>query len=182
MKKFLFGVIASSLVCALGAATSAHAGGFSRHHGSGAFGAATSGTHVNVKSKYAHYKSSTYATTSVEVLYGGKIAIGKAYAGNHTSFYAKGKSKYKQWKQTKAKVYAKGGKVLAKARTSNYVTIKAAGKTYVVSKEVARSIARFTPLGTTAAADSIAHVSAGSSKYIGVKTGTTASAVVRVQR
>ncbi|MGH1418393.1 MAG: hypothetical protein ACRBCJ_06010 [Hyphomicrobiaceae bacterium] len=162
--------------------TIANAGGFSRTTGAGAFGAASSGTSVNVRSKYAKYKSNTYANTSVQVLYGGRIAIGKAKAGSHTSYYAKGKSKFKQWKQTKAKVYAKGGNVLAKARTSNYVTIRAAGKTYVVSHEVARSIARFTPLGTTAAASSNTYVSGASSQYLGITTGGTASAVVRIKR
>ncbi len=162
--------------------TTANAGGFSRTTQAGAFGASSSGTSVKVRSKYAKYTSQTYTNTSVEVLYGGKIAIGKASAGNHTSYYAKGKSKYKQWKSTKAKVYAKGGNVLAKAHSSNYVTIKAAGKTYVVSREVARSIARFTPLGTTAAASSHTYVSAGSSRYLGITTGGTASAVVRIKR
>lgn len=169
---------ASTLVSAF----SAQAGGFSRHTGSGAHASANSGTSVYAKTKRSRYRSKTSAHASVDVLYGGKIAIGQAYATNKTSFYAVGKSKYKQWKSTKAKVYAKGGNIVAKARATNYVTVKAAGKTYLVSKEVARSIARFTPLGTTATAASQTYLSGSSSGYLGVKTGSTSRAVVRVRR
>ncbi len=158
------------------------AGGFAYKTGAGGFGAASSGTSVNVRSKYTKYRSETYAKTSVEVLYGGQIVIGKASAGNTTTFKTKGKSNYKQWKSTKVKVYAKGGNVLAKARGENYVTIKAAGKTYVVSKEVAKSIARFTPLGTTAASSTQNYINASSSGYLGIKTGATNKATVRIQR
>lgn len=182
MKFILFALTISGMILNIAVATPSKAGGFSGSGGTAAYGAGNSTTSVKVKSKYSNYKSKTHANAEVKVLYGGKIAIGNANAGNVSSYTAKGKSKYQQWKSSKAKVYAKGGNVMAKARSENKVTIVAAGKTYVVSKEVARAMARFTPLGTTAAAESTAYVGAASSGYLGVKTATQNSATVRVRR
>jgi len=103
-------------------------------------------------------------------------------AGNETSFYVKGNVKYHQQKKSRAKVYAKGGNVAAKARSVNKTTIYVGGKAYVVAKEVARAMARHTPIGTTAAADSQSTISGQGSGYIAGSTSTHNKASVRVQR
>lgn len=156
------------------------AGGFSKTTGFGSYGAAHSETNVAATSKYFDYKSKTSASGRSDSLFDGKILEAGATAKNVTSFTGKGNVTYKQWKAAKSKVYAKGGNVMAKSRAENYVTIHVSGKSYVVSREIARSMARFTPLGTTAAADSASHVSVVSNGYVGTTTGTSAKASVRV--
>ena len=127
------------------------------------------------------YKSRTYASAKVESLYGGKILKADAVGGNQSNYSAYGKSNYKQWKSAKAKVYAKGGNVMAKARSENLVKIRVSGKTYVVTREVARAMARFTPLGTTATADGYSTVTIKSNGYASAVTGSSSKAQVRVK-
>lgn len=148
--------------------------------GGSAYAGANSQASIKAKTKYISYSSTTFADAGIRSLYGGQIVEGWANAGNHTEYYAIGKSDYVQHKISKAKVYAKGKSIIAKARSDTYTQIKAAGSTYVVTKEVARALARHTPLGTHAAADSDSFVQASSNGYIGVVSGTKNSAYVRV--
>jgi hypothetical protein len=117
----------------------------------------------------------------VNSLYNGQLIEGYANAGNLTNSYLEGDATYDQHNKAKAQVYAKGGNVLAKARSKTYTTIVVDGVTYVVAEELARALARYTPLGTTAAASSDTNVSAQGNGYIGVNTGTKNEATVRVQ-
>lgn len=183
--KFNLSGVAGLLAAAAMLATLAapvHAGGFSKSSGGAAYGSATSQAGTRLKSGYIDYKSDTYAKANTESLFNGKVLQATGDAGNDTSFYVKGKVKYHQQKKSKAKVYAKGGSVMAKARSTNTTTIYVGGKAYVVAKEVARAVARHTPLGTTAAADSHATLSAQGSGYIAGSTKTHNKAHVRVQR
>ncbi len=172
-------ILGAGLAMAL--SSTAMAGGFSKNTGFGTFGGANSQTKIKIKSGYVNYRSSTYADARVRSLYGGKILEADAEAGNHTSYTVDGDSRYKQWKKAKAKVYAKGGNVMAKSRSENYVTIQVGGKAYIVTKEVARAMARFTPLGTTAAADSTVSVESTSTGYLHTVTGSSSKATVRVK-
>lgn len=162
-------------------AVPANAGGFSMPTGATVYGAASSHTNASASNGYFNYNSKNYAKTDVQVLYGGKIAIGNAQAGNHSSFYATGKSKYHSKTYAKSKVYAKGGNIMTKARSQTHTKIYAGGTTYVVANEVARAMTRFTPLGTTAEADAYSNIQATSSGYIGVHTGANTHATVRVR-
>lgn len=177
----LAGLLAASAMLAMLAAP-AQAGGFSKSSGGAAYGSAVSQASTRLKSGYIDYSSDTYAKAATESLFGGKVLQATGEAGNDTSFYVKGNVKYHQQKKAKAKVYAKGGSVMAKARSANTTTIYVGGKAYVVAKEVARAMARHTPLGTTAAADSQATLSAQGSGYIAGSTSTHNKATVRVQR
>lgn len=171
---------ASAMVAVL--AAPAQAGGFSKSSGGAAHGMATSQASTRLKSGYIDYTSDTYAKAATDSLFHGKVLEATGEAGNDTSFFVKGNLKYHQKKKSKAKVYAKGGSVMAKARSSNKTTIYVGGKAYVVAKEVARAMARHTPLGTTAAADSRATLSAQGNGYIAGSTSTHNKAAVRVQR
>lgn len=171
-----------ALVVGAFAAASAEAGGFSRTSGGpAAYGSANSNTGVAAKSHYVDYRSNTFATAQTRSLYGGRILEGFAAAGNDTSFYVVGNVTYKQWKRAKAKVIAKGGNVLAKARSENLVVIYVGGRRQLVSHEVARALARHTPLGTTAVADSVSHVSISGSGYIRGTASSRNTATVRVR-
>jgi hypothetical protein len=174
--------VSTVLAVAASGATSAAAGGFSMPStGATVYGAASANTSASASNGYFSYSSRTYAKTNVKVLYGGKIAIGNASAGQSSSYYATGNSKYKSKTYAKSKVYAKGGNIMAKARASTHTKIRAGGKTYVVSKEVARAMTRFTPLGTTSEADARTYISAKSSGYIGVHSGSNTHATVRIR-
>jgi hypothetical protein len=174
--------VTAALVAMAAPTAPVHAGGFSKSSGGAAYGKAVSKAGTRLKSGYIDYKSDTYAKAATRSLFGGKVLEATGQAGNDTSFYVKGDVKYHQQKKSRAKVYAKGGNVAAKARSVNKTTIHVGGKAYVVAKEVARAMARHTPLGTTAAADSQATLSAQGNGYIAGSTSTHNKAHVRVQR
>jgi hypothetical protein len=174
------------LIC-LGAATASlcgvakAGGGFSG--GPSSFGNASSDawTVVVSQSDEADHESHTFANASVSSLYNGHIIEGYANGGNTTNSYIEGDATYDQHNKAKVEVYAKGGSVMGKARSQTFTTIYIDGVTYIVAEELARAMARFTPLGTTAAAASDSNVSAQGSGYIGVNTGTKNEASVRIQ-
>jgi len=159
----------------------AHAGGgFSG--GPGNFGNASSNAWTEVEAAgNVDHESHTFANASVNSLHNGQLIEGYANGGNLTNSYVEGGARYDQHNKAKAQVYAKDGNVLAKARSKTYTTIVVDGVTYVVAEELARAMARYTPLGTTAAAASDAGVAAQGNGYIGVNTGTKNEASVRVQ-
>ena len=177
---FLLGALVGATVVA--STNGACAGGFSHGSGTAVFAGANSQGSTEAKSAYLDFATTTYAQTGVQTYYGGKIADGLAKAGNDTQYKAFGESTYHQKNAAKAKVYAKGGNIMAKARSTTHTKIYIAGHAYVVTNEVARAMTRFTPIGTTAAADSITSAHAAGSGYIGVTRGTSDQAYVRVVR
>jgi hypothetical protein len=60
-------------------------------------------------------------------------------------------------------------------------TIVINGVAHIVSIEVARALSRATPIGASAAADAHSLISASSSGYLGVISGTQSEATVRTQ-
>lgn len=177
MRRLVFGAGAALALCG-----GAYAGGgFSG--GPSSFGDASSNawTVVVSESDYVDHASHTFANASVSNLHNGQLIEGNANAGNYTNSYIVGEAVYDQHNKAKAQVYAKGGNVMAKARSKTYTTIIIDGVTYVVAEELARAMARFTPLGTTAAAASDTSVFAEGNGYIGVNTGTKNEASVRIQ-
>jgi hypothetical protein len=180
-------VTRAATILVLGAATGAlcsaaqAGGGFSS--GPSSFGDASSDawTVVVSQGQTVDHTSRTFANASVSNQHNGQLVEGYANAGNVTNSYIIGQTIYDQHNQAKAQVYAKGGSVLAKARSKTYTTIVVDGQVYVVAEELARAMARFTPLGTTSAAASDTNVSAQGNGYIGVNTGTKNEAAVRIQ-
>jgi hypothetical protein len=156
------------------------AGGFSGGNG-GLANAASDAWTVVVSEGYVDHSSQTFATAAASASHNGQIVEGYANAGNSASSYIIGNATYEQSNSAKAKVYAKGHGVMAKARSKTYTTITMDGQVYIVAEELARAMARFTPLGSVAAAASDTNVTASGNGYIGVNTGTTNEATVRIQ-
>jgi hypothetical protein len=196
-----------ALVAALsaGGVTARADGGFSFPSGGSTTATAGSRASTGAQSDYLNYSSTTFANASVDALSGGKILEGSAGAGNaqllaigqanclgqdgscKTSSVSQVSSNtnsennsFLASNASKAVVYAKGGNIVAKARSQTTTTIFVGGHAYVVAVEVARALARYTPYGTSAVADSQASISAASNGYIGVNTGTKNEATVRV--
>jgi len=170
-----------ALILLLGTVAAQAGGGFSGSSGGSAFAGGTSDAWTVVVSQYVDHSSHTFANAATSAINGGKILEGYANAGNETNSYVVGNAVYDQKNLAKAKVYAKGKNVMAKARSKTYTTITIDGHVYFVAEEVARAMARFTPIGTSAAATSETNVSAGGNGYIGVNTGTKNEATIRVQ-
>lgn len=175
----VIGAIASVGVLAL--VGSATAGGFSKSTGSSTWGSGAASTDVSTQSGYARYRSRTWANAHTFSLHNGQIVGADGHAGNDTDFEVRGSAYYKQWNRSKAKVYAKNKNVMAKARSENHTQIYVNGKLHVVTKEVARAIARHTPLGTQAAADSEAHLTTVGSGFVSGSATKSNKASVRVR-
>lgn len=156
-------------------------GGFSMPGGGAAFGEAKSDAWTVIVSEQLEHQSRTFANVDTTALANGSLLNVAANAGNYTESNVVGNATYDQQNLAKAKVYAKGGSIMGKARSQTFTTICIDGVTYVVAEELARALARFTPLGTTAAAESDTSVSAQGNGYIGVNTGTKNEASVRIQ-
>jgi len=173
-------------VLAVATVANAEAGGFS--HGSNSFGLqslvgahAKAKSHVQAKTKYFNYMSSNYANTSAAVV-GKLFAEGNAFAGHDTMFTAYGKVGYEEKNFAKVKVYAKGGNIMAKARSKNWVKIKVKGKVYLVHEGDVAAMVRFTPLGTKAKAIASNHTSFYGRGAISYASGARTSASVRTRR
>lgn len=156
-------------------------GGFSGSGGGAAFGEAASDAWTVIVSEQLEHQSHTFANVNTTALANGSLLDVDANAGNFVESIVIGNATYDQKNKAKAKVYAKGGSIIGKARSQTFTTICIDGVTYVVAEELARALARFTPLGTTAAAASDTSVSAEGNGYIGVNTGTKNEASVRIQ-
>ncbi|MFP4538078.1 MAG: hypothetical protein ACLFPA_07220 [Dichotomicrobium sp.] len=172
--------LVSSLMM-LASTTAAEAGGgFSQ-------GVARSDAWTTVQSAYASYNSQTFAdveTGAQATVPGGvKKAWANATAGNFTTFVVEdGHAQYEQDKSAKSRVYAKGGNILAKARSENHTVIYIDGHAYVVVEELAKAISRTTPSGTHGASLADTVISTESSGYLDVNTGTTTEATIRVRQ
>lgn len=173
------GLVSSLMMLASTVAAEA-GGGFSQ-------GVARSDAWTTVQSAYAKYDSETFAEveTGAQVTGPGGVteAWANAAAGNFTTFLVEdGDAQYEQDKSAKADVYAKGGNVLAKARSENHTVIYIDGHAYVVVEELAKAISRTTASGTQSAATADTIISAASSGYLDVNTGTKTEATIRVQQ
>jgi hypothetical protein len=169
-----------SAILVLAGGECAGAGGYSGGNG-GLARAASDAWTVLVSEGYAEHSSHTFANAAASGSDNGQLLQGHANAGNNTSSYIIGNANYSQSNSAKAKVYVKGDGVMAKARSQTYTMITIDGHVYFVAEEVARAMARYTPIGSAAAADSETNVTASGNGYIGVNTGTTNEATVRTQ-
>jgi hypothetical protein len=166
------GIFALSAV----AATSAQAGGFSYHGGVNEAAASSKAT-SEAEGDLINFASSALANTFARVDLQGVFA--SAFAGTDGSTYIIGEAEFNQLNKSKAKVYQKGGAVMAKARAEVTTTIYVNGQAYLVSIDIARAIARATPHSATGAADAMSLISGSSSGYLGVVSGTQSEATVR---
>ncbi len=179
------GLLSAILILAGTAAAQAD-GGFSQPYFAYSEGAATSDTATTVEAAGARYESRTFAEVQTGAAFdpanGFTEAWADALAGNFTTFVVEdGNARYDQQKSAHAEVYAKGDNVMAKARSENHVVIYIEGKAYVVIEELARALSRTSIYGTHSVATADTNISAESSGFLDVNTGTTTSATVRTQ-
>lgn len=179
--------LVSSLMILAGTVAAQAGGGFSQPYTATSQGEATSDAWTTVETDYARYESQTFADveTGAEIAYpnGFTDAWAHATAGNFTTFVVKeGNAEYEQAKSAAARVYAKGDNIMAKARSDNTVVITIDGHAYVVVEELARAISRTSLYGTQSLATADTNISASSSGYLDVNTGTKTEATVRVKQ
>lgn len=181
--------LGAALSCALlvPLATVAQAGGYSSHGRAGHVGGYASASaiaqhYINAKIGHFNFKSQAEAKSNTLVGYGGKYIEGNASAGHWTKLKGYGKVKYKEYNFAKSKVIAKGKNILAKARAEKKVKIYVKGKIYFVSESEVRTMARFTPLGTTAAASAVGNAYFYGHGNVSFASDARTGAYVRVVR
>jgi hypothetical protein len=175
---FTAGLVGLAVVTA---AATADAGQRHKKKQAGGHASSTATARTNLALGHVLFDSTSDAFTRVDLLAGGQYIDATADAGNRTTYKGVGKTELHQNRDSKAKIYAKGGNVMAKARSAAHTTIKAGGHTYVVANEVARAMTRFTPLGTTALAASETSVSVVNTGYVGMSSSTSDKAHVRIK-
>jgi len=178
--------LVSSLMILAGTVAVQAGGGFPTPYTATSHGEATSDAWTTVETEYARYESQTFADveTGAEIAYpnGFTDAWAHASAGNTTNFVVEdGQATYEQDKSAKARVYAKGDNIMAKARSDNKVVITIDGRAYVVVEELARALSRTSVHGTQSLATADTNIAAASSGYLDVNTGTKTEATVRVR-
>lgn len=178
--------LVSSLMILAGTVAAQAGGGFPTPYTATSHGEATSDAWTTVETDYARYESQTFADveTGAEITYpnGFTEAWADAAAGNFTTFVVKeGNAEYEQAKSAAARVYAKGNNVMAKARSDNTVVITIDGRAYVVVEELARAISRTSLYGTQSLATADTNISAASSGYLDINTGTKTEATIRTR-
>lgn len=149
-------ILAAATLCV---ASPAIANGYnhSTSHGFGAVSAKALGkSYARYKGSYGSISQHSQANTKSSIEYG-QILNGNANAKNNNKVHIGScKSKcskkngivIKEKTEARTKIYAKGKKILMKARAKNYLSVEVKGKLWYENEQTAIAVGRHTPLGS----------------------------------
>ncbi len=195
MRHISFSIAALAAAALLGSTSLGQAAGFASSH-SGMLGAAVSAkalakNYGKFSTPRVKLRISNYAKTVTQITHN-TILEGKAIAGNNIHLVVAGKScnstcgngwvKLYEKSDARTKIYIKGKNILAKARARNYARLKARGKLLYEYESTAIALARFTPLGTQAAAYAQSQSRVATKSFVRYSSGNQARSVVRTNR
>lgn len=156
-----FFVIAAAMLSFAIEPLSANGYSHSTSQGFGAVSAKALGqTYSRYQGSYGHVSQKSTAGTKSSIQHG-SILDGHAWATTSNTVHVgknckrrcgKGsKVKIKDRTEARTKIYAKGNKVLLKARSKNYLSVHVDGKLWFENEQTAIAVGRHTPLGSQAA-------------------------------